>query len=234
MSQHLVGYVINLARQPERLEKFYRQAPAQFFQTVSAVDRKNLELLDLNLVFDLASCERQIHRFATAGEIGCTLSHTLCWKKIALNPQLNPMDFALVAEDDVIFCDQFTDIIKGLIDYITPFEHIDLVILQKLGLHELGWQDKFYHGESQIKLETASHYCADGSSLYLIRQSLAKELTAALAQQKPFWLADWFNVFCDKSKIRISVPLLGYVPEGLDSPSDIEEERQVARQNSGG
>ena len=194
MSQHLVGYVINLVRQPERLEKFYRQAPAQFFQTVSAVDRKNLELLDLNLVFDLASCERQIHRFATAGEIGCTLSHTLC----------------------------------------TPFEHIDLVILQKLGLHELGWQDKFYRGESQIKLEIASHYCADGSSLYLIRQSLAKELTAALAQQKPFWLADWFNVFCDKSKIRISVPLLGYVPEGLDSPSDIEEERQVARQNSGG
>ena len=67
MSQHLVGYVINLARQPERLEKFYRQAPARFFQTVSAVDRKNLELLDLNLVFDLASCERKIHRLATAG-----------------------------------------------------------------------------------------------------------------------------------------------------------------------
>ena len=51
MLEQTKGYVINLNRSPERLRKFFSQTSANLFTRMPAVDKKLLELFDLEIFF---------------------------------------------------------------------------------------------------------------------------------------------------------------------------------------
>ena len=228
-NKQIKGYVINLNRSPERLRKFFSQASANLFTRMPAVDKKLLELFDLEIFFNIAQCESLLGQKITSGEIACTLSHIACWKAIANDDDLLERDFAIIAEDDVLLKDDLQSSLQDVIDtfengYFLNQENVDLIILQSLAFDWFNLDENFcpmYYG-----------YNNQGSSLYLIRKSLAIELTENLKKEKPYWLADWFEVFCDKERVRGVKPHLGYIIGGHNAPSDLEVDRQRARCNT--
>ncbi len=228
----LVGYVINLDRHSERIKQFYQQDEADFFTRISAVDKNILNILEDNsLFFNLQKTFELINRYPATGEIACTLSHIKCWKEIANNHTLSDSEFALIAEDDLLLTPYFKHKVKAVIQLLTEMPNVELVILQKLGLHNPSWRiTESGNGNSLTYFMPQSHlYCDnDGSSLYLIKKSLVKKLILYLQSQKPYWLADQFSLFVELQNILMIKPSIGYVDETIES--DIEEERQVARQ----
>lgn len=229
------GYVINLNRHPERLFQFYQQPDAKFFQRMPAVDKKILDLIDLESVFNCNRLKTRIFRDVTAGEIGCTLSHIQCWKAIAQDHSLNENDFVVVAEDDVCFCPQFSSVVASLIAQLKT-QPYQLVILQKLFLDKsnaafnmnLSVANEHSLTEFHLLNSANSHFFDDsGSALYLISKKLAKQLVQQLENYKPFWLADHFSTICPLEQLAILNPLISFVPD--DAESDLEAEREVAR-----
>ena len=226
------SYVINLERHKDRLEKFYKQNQTHFFERVNAIDKNVLTALGYEkFYFNTSALENKIHRKITIGEIACTLSHILCWNKIASDDELLEKEYALIAEDDIILSENFCAIIKNLIDKINDLG-IDykLIILHKLDLYHFSHkikEDGQYH---LIKASTSEDIDNDGSALYLLRKDKAIELVEFLNEKKPFWLADHFSTFCP-DKVGILFPFIGYINETI--PSDLEIERTIARQNAG-
>lgn len=223
------GYVINLNRHPERLQAFYQQPQAVNFRRFPAMDKQILTLLSAHFLFNTDKIAQIIRREITLGEIGCTLSHIGCWKLIAEDSTLSDDDFVLIAEDDVKLHLDFEPNIAAILDYAKSEQNISLIILQKLGLFQSDW-NKVERSEQIALIKPESNYFCDndGSALYAIRKSHAKEITMWLAENKPYWLADQFSIFTPLSAIRIASPLIGVVPE--NAPSDLEEERNIARQ----
>lgn len=207
------------------LQNFLSQTEASFFQRMPAVDKKLIKLFDLDNFFDTARFLEVEKRPITAGEIGCTLSHIACWKAIGHNKALADDDFALVAEDDVILCDNFKTVVLNVIAYLKQHPDFNVLILQKLGMFDLKWHNCFYKDEYDIDLFKSSSYNNDGSALYLIRKSRSSELTERVKSEKPYWLADWFDIFGDHARTRVVSPLLGYVAGGANAPSDLELDR---------
>lgn len=227
------GYVINLDRQPERLTHFYKQSGSEIFERVPAVDRKVLELIgEKEVFFDTSTFSQFVSREIAMGEIACTLSHIRCWRKIATDEKIQEHDFVLIAEDDVIllpensnassFLKAVKDITHALKD--TP---IELVKLQSIFYQK----NDLFTGSHNITLKTIkgeATYDSSGSSLYLIRKRLVKNIINRLQTIKPYWLADDFSHFCAQHQIVGSSPMLGYVRG--DFPSDLEIERQKERE----
>ena len=228
MASNLHGYVINLDRHPERLSLFYQQAELSYFQRVPALDKQLLALFQTDsLFFNSQMLEQKINRKVTLGEIGCTLSHIKTWQIISENRQLSDNDFAVVAEDDICLVDNFSSYLQAILPSLKETE-ADIVILQKLGLYSREKIEIFEGGELSYFIPNISQQVDDdGSSLYLIRKSKAVELTQRLAEQKPNWLADHFSAIADLDKIFVLSKMLGYIPE--NSPSDLEDERNIAR-----
>lgn len=231
------GYVINLDRQPERLEHFYAQPGSKIFQKVSAVDRKVLDLIgNKEFFFDVATFTRMIPRGPTMGEIACTLSHIKCWQLIAMDDTIEEDDFCLIAEDDItllpnagkestVFQDVVVDIAKALENF-----PVELVKLQMLAYRE---DDLFEVGKNialskEITTGYDTSYDNTGSALYLIRKSLAQAIMHKLKTKKPYWLADGFTKFCNPENIMMSLPLMGCVKD--DASSDLEEDREKQMQ----
>lgn len=219
----LNAYVINLDRQPERLKAFYRQADTRDFSRIPAVDKQILALLEPSFLFDTKAAQQYYQRSLTLGEIGCTLSHIKTWQAISKNAQMNEDDFAVIAEDDVLFTDDFVWHIKKLIPLFANLG-VDIVKLQRLGM---GKDKLFAGGDFQGFYPKKSTECDSAcSGLYLITKRKAIELTEQLQSKKPHWLADDFSLFCPLEKIFVANTVLGYTDETLGS--DLESERQLA------
>ncbi|MBR0574267.1 MULTISPECIES: glycosyltransferase family 25 protein [Pasteurellaceae] len=226
----LVGYVINLDRHSERIKRFYQQDEADFFTRVSAIDKNILNILEDNsLFFNLQKTFELINRYPATGEIACTLSHIKCWKEIANNYTLSDNEFALIAEDDLLLTPYFKHKVRAVIQLLTEMPNVELVILQKLGLHNPSW--RITESGNSLTYFTPQNYMycnSDGSSLYLIKKLLAKKLISYLQSQKPYWLADQFSLFVELQNILMIKPSIGYVDETIES--DIEQERELLRQ----
>ena len=137
MLEQIKGYVINLNRSPDRLKSFFSQTSANLFTRMPAVDKKLLELFDLEIFFNTSLCENLMGREVTSGEIACTLSHIACWKAIANDDTLLDRDFAIIAEDDVLLKNDLQSSLQNVIDtfengYFLNQENVDLIILQSL------------------------------------------------------------------------------------------------------
>jgi GR25 family glycosyltransferase involved in LPS biosynthesis len=94
-------YVINLKRRPDRLDNFYRTCsfPKENIELVYGFDGKNYESeqeIEKNIYNKLSSN-------LMPGEKGCFISHIRIYKDIVANK----IPFAMIFEDDGIFCDNF-------------------------------------------------------------------------------------------------------------------------------
>lgn len=97
----ITAYVINLKSNPERKEYMERVLyPFPFIKPVfiEAVDGREMRFSELENTFDQAGAYRRYGRMMSSGEVGCTLSHLECCKKLLESGE----DYAIVFEDDLV------------------------------------------------------------------------------------------------------------------------------------
>ncbi len=230
-----VGYVINRNHRTDRLFKFYQQSDSKLFSRIAAVDKDVLSLAvgkHLDFLFNPYYVEQVYSRKITLGEVACTLSHIQCWKTILLNAEIAENEFVLIAEDDVVLCDNFVDKWQQLKFKLQPQLDVDIIILQRLLFRVY---DKFHCTKDEnlaldiYSSEQPRAFDDCGSSLYAIRKSKAREICSHLLLYKPHWLADNFGQLCAVQNIRLVYPCLGVVVGGLKAESDLEIDRQQSR-----
>ena len=94
-------YIVNLESSPERkeyMENLLKDIPALEYEFIKAVDGRKLTDSERNALFDSSRAFKRYGRECRPGEIGCTLSHQQCYKKIAESAE----DYALILEDDIV------------------------------------------------------------------------------------------------------------------------------------
>lgn len=216
------GYLINLYRSKDRLKTFNQHPDAIFFTRIRAFDKEELKHIPniTDLLFDSSYILSHYERASlNLGEICCTLSHIEAWKAVAQNETLTDEDYAVIAEDDIILSPYFSRSIAQLINTLRGGQ-ANLVLLHKQGIRIPFWRTAISTGHEKILpivFSPTYEYDNDGSALYLIRKSFAKEITEICKRMKPYWLADCFTIFCDATKIVVSNPLLGSLPENNNS-----------------
>lgn len=233
-----VAYVINLNQRADRLNRFYQHGDAHYFQRVPAIDKTMLDIStygNLDYLFNIKQACQILGRDITAGEISCTLSHIQCWKNIANNTDLNNDDFAIVAEDDIQLQPYFYENVQRLFAEIKNKADVNILILQHLfwtNVADLSLANNLVLQFKYLNSLQGQFFDFNSSALYAIRKSHAKTLMNYLDTHKPFWLADHFSCFCPVESMCTISPLLGVIPDGIDAESDLEIERQKARENA--
>jgi glycosyl transferase family 25 len=110
------NYVINLARSPQRrthMEAQLEQARAPY-EIVTAVDARDLDLSDVNLVAPQV-LDRSSFR---PGAVGCALSHLLVYRTVLERG----FQRALVLEDDVLLPPDLCDLTEAIADEMSGAE----------------------------------------------------------------------------------------------------------------
>lgn len=97
------GYVINLKKRIDRLERFQNNVgnalPDVNIEVVEAVDGSLLDLQDVNLRKDVNKKSLTLQEKLLRGVIGCCLSHLKCYELIGNNDD----KYAIIFEDDCSF-----------------------------------------------------------------------------------------------------------------------------------
>ncbi len=108
-------FVINLDGSESRLESIKSQLDkiGQSFERVSAIRGSLLSEDEKKQVYSIESNKKNYYKLLSDGEIGCSLSHISCWRKIIDDN----LDYALILEDDAI-------ITSDLIKYINELKKI--------------------------------------------------------------------------------------------------------------
>lgn len=95
-------YVINLDRRPDKYEYFKQNCPYNDVERISAFDgnnpSSNKNLKEFNIL-------RENITKLKPGEYGCFISHLLLWERIVKENH----EYALIFEDDPIFCENFKE-----------------------------------------------------------------------------------------------------------------------------
>nr|WP_129733124.1 glycosyltransferase family 25 protein [Parabacteroides goldsteinii] len=194
MSQFKIKtYVINLLEDTERkvsiskeLSKFECLDP----EWVDAVNGKKQGKEELGRLFDYQKSKRYHSVGLAPGEIGCTLSHYECYKRLLASDQ----DVALIVEDDIGFDDDtpLNDLLKEAVRYM---EHEKPVVLLLFSFGD-------YMGE-EIPLKDGyiihNAYKATMAAIYLINRQAAHIIVSA---GPPYWIADDWSLFRRKG-VRI-------------------------------
>lgn len=104
---NIKSFVINLERRTDKLLKFKQSCPIENITIVKAFDKLNIKT---NNILSYTYNEKQYDinisekfNLLSDGAIGCFISHVNIWKHIIDNN----LEYALIMEDDTIFCDDF-------------------------------------------------------------------------------------------------------------------------------
>lgn len=111
-------YVVNLKRRPDRLEKFYKTCsfPKEKIHVVYGFDGTNYE----NELDDEKKIYNTLSSSLMPGEKGCFISHIRIFKDIVANK----IPFAMIFEDDGVFCDDFKNKLEMCIHEMPPSTQI--------------------------------------------------------------------------------------------------------------
>lgn len=97
------AFVINLERNHQRksyVNQILDKMSGISYEFIKAVDGAVLSREEINKLFDKDKFHKRYGRYPRLGEIGCTLSHQFCYRKM-LNDSI---DLALIFEDDIQIC----------------------------------------------------------------------------------------------------------------------------------
>lgn len=177
-------YLINLKESTERKERVLKDISRYSLldlEVVEAVDGKKLIEEENDFLFDRKRFIREYAREPATGEIGCTLSHRECYRRLLASDN----EYALILEDDVRF--------------IFP-DDLELVLEKAAGMLPSGRSGiitltsfRCYFPKKLKSVKNYSFYriwSAQGTCAYLINRCAAKKL---LLIDKPFILADDFE-----------------------------------------
>lgn len=94
-------YIVNLERSKERksyMENILRDIPWVDLEFIPAVDGKSMTTTEQSTYFDIKKFKQRYSVSVRPGEIGCTLSHQKCYRKIVEDNE----PYALILEDDIL------------------------------------------------------------------------------------------------------------------------------------
>lgn len=189
-------YIINLARSKERrvyMERLLAIFPSLITEFIDAVDGNLLTSIQIKELFDNDYSFKLYGKQLSRGEIGCTLSHQICYKKLCESSE----EYALILEDDL----QINDCtISSIINYLDLYmENKKPMVLLLSGDYWWINKKKFWGKYSIVDVYDAS--CAQS---YIINKKAAK----ILLSERPGFLADDWMLFSKKIKIKAVYPHL--------------------------
>lgn len=170
-------FVINLERSSERkiyMHKLLNNFPFLDYEFVSAVDGRNMDIAERNEKFDLEKFRKRYGFDVRPGEIGCTLSHQKCYRKIVKER----IPYVLILEDDANIPINISEILNSV---------ENLVNVKKPRVVLLTGYYWFTQSHSLISgYEIVDIYDAFSTQAYLINLAAAE----LLIENKPFITAD--------------------------------------------
>lgn len=205
----MLKLVINLDRSPDR----WAHAKAQLDRVgvdalrVSGVDGKLLDKDSIDAYNETSSYPKKIlcPRPLRAGEIGCFLSHRLCWQRLLDSDE----NWALIFEDDIVLSDR-APIYMNNEDWIPEGVHL----IQLFNFHEK-WVA--YCKRRKISLKTGDELlipvrpAPTGTPAYMISREAAKfalEHSEKLAFPVDNYLFEWGPVAERYDVWRLSSPVV--------------------------
>ncbi|MDE6020224.1 MAG: glycosyltransferase family 25 protein [Ruminococcus sp.] len=182
--------MLNLNTSPERKEYMsgiLRGMTSIDAEFVEAVDGRKLSDEERCREFDDDNFEKVYDRFARPGEIGCTLSHQKCYRKI-LKCEENSV---IIFEDDIIVNGEFTKLLPEIETWLNTDEPRVLLLS--------GW---FWHYKPHRFFEEYQiAKTVDG--LLTHAYSINKAAARLMLDEQPWYLADSWEMF-RKRGINIS------------------------------
>lgn len=204
----ITTYIINLKTSPARKE-YMQQLLSTYhqldFQFIEATDGRVLTEDELNDCYDRKISLARYGRKVNPGEIGCTLSHYRCYRKIAEGTD----DFVLMLEDDISIVGDMNFLFS---ERMTSFMQSDKPKILFLSGDYWYWQKKDITGV----------FSAVGSYAYLINKAAAKCIVSGI--KKPFHVADDWNLYKDYGvKFYAAYPYI--IDANINGmPSDIQQD----------
>lgn len=214
-------YVINLKDAVDRRQNVLAELsklPFMNYELVEAVDGRSLSKEDAEHLFDRKRFSWRFGREAMPGEIGCTLSHRECYRKLLSSEE----EFALILEDDVRFLakEKQVEELIGTIAGQMPSKPCIVTLTRHRFYYS--WGEHLVGGEySLCRVREAWGTCA-----YLVNRKAAAVL---LKIRKPYFVADDYVLMNNKG-IRVEgiFPMLAVgASEILEIPSQISNDLKV-------
>lgn len=177
-------YLINLKESTARKDKVLKDISRYSLldvEVVEAVNGKKLTEEEKDLLFDRKRFKRIYSREPLDGEIGCTLSHRECYRRLFASDN----EYALILEDDVRFV--HPDDVESVLE-----KAVGMLPSGKSGMILLNRCFCFYSKTLSVCGNFSFHrvWTATGTCAYLINRYAAKKL---LSVNKPFIVADGFG-----------------------------------------
>lgn len=208
-------YVINLKDSVDRRQNVLAELskhPFMNYEMVEAVDGRIMSQEDVDHLFDCRHFLLRNGREVMPGEIGCTLSHRECYRKLLSSEE----EVALILEDDVRFLADEKRV-EELIGTITgQMTGKPCVVTLTRHCFYYSWGEHPVGGEySLCRVREAWGTCA-----YLINRKAAAVL---LRIRKPYFVADDFLIVNKKGiKVEGIYPMLAIgASEMMEIPSSI-------------
>lgn len=176
-------YIINLKEAVERKEYMNQQfallPPSLSVEFVEAVDGRVMSEAKLNEKFDSDKFRIRYTKKVRPGEIGCTLSHQKCYRRLVESGE----PYVLILEDDLVVRQNWDTLVPEIENLLNTDEpHIVLLS---------GWY--WYLGTRKLKghYRLATVYDGFLTHAYAINRSAA----SLLIERRPFTIADdWFYI----------------------------------------
>lgn len=174
-------YVINLKDSTVRRKAVLAETakyPIMDVELVEAVDGRNMKPEEIEKCFNIQKFINRYYRAPKGGEIGCTLSHRKCYRKLLDSNE----EFALILEDDVHFMypEDVNTILEEILNKIQCSEPYFITFTMHF----------IYHPKKCRRIgKYVFHeiYNAYGTCAYLINRNAARCL---LSESYPFTVAD--------------------------------------------
>lgn len=194
-------YLISLEKDHQRRELFFSQPNTADFEVFFAVNSMEKSEEELHSLFDFTQFQQRYQRSPARGEVGCTLSHIEIYRKILADERVKESDYALICEDDALFCDDFQAKLEGLLPYcdadfiwigqskIADFNDSELEINYPVTSSLLA--KKIPNSNLIYSLPYKPYFA--GTVAYLIRKQAVRKLLNSA--KIPFWLADDYILF---------------------------------------
>lgn len=174
-------YVINLKDSVDRRVAVLAETAKYSFmdvELVEAIDGRKLKPEEMKACFNTKKFINRYFRTPRGGEIGCTLSHRVCYRKLLESDE----EFALILEDDVIFI--YPEDVETTLKNILDVYKEDKPYFITLAYHF------YYYSKKYRKLGNYTFYRiydAYGTCAYLINRKAAKLM---LSVAPPYIVAD--------------------------------------------
>lgn len=201
-------YIINLKEAIERKEYVLSEVGQYKFldvELVTAVDGRKMSEREIQTRFD---SKRFAYRFyePSPGEIGCTLSHRECYKRLLDSSE----EFALICEDDVCFLvgeELMSSLLKEVIERM-PHRPYVMTLSRHLVYYAKGGYQIGEYSFCRV-------YHAWGTCAYLINRKAAEVM---LRTGKPYYPADDY-----REMGRLGIRVEGVYPMLAIGKSEIGE-----------